>query len=403
MKFKASALFYALLIATLVAILSVGLIGLAQHYQAMQQQHEVQQQMLRGLQSAFAIWKSDTENWPTFDRDELALSSGKWGLYHLAFAKVNKRFSFGERVMQKAALIGLFPEKKDQYALYIQDNRKPVVLCGNTQIGGAVFRPKAGLKTGAVDGISFSGKGHVYGADQISTNQLPAVDTLLIQELIDLFDQKANQAISDSLRVSFWETPAIIRSRNLQLSNKSLEGQIILIADSSITIYPSTYLKDVILLAPSITIKAGFEGSLQAYATKQLLLERTVHLNYPSSIGLIKHEASNKSGYIEIQEGAQIQGQLFSVLLPPSVGFPVIRMEAGSKIEGVLFSDGPLQLQGAVEGSVTTRSFLLRQAGRNYYNYLLNASINLNQRSPFFVSSFLSAKTEAKEIVKWLD
>ncbi|MEN0005199.1 MAG: hypothetical protein AAF798_13690 [Bacteroidota bacterium] len=406
MRLQASALFYALLMATLIAVLSVGLIALAQHFQALQQQQLRQLELVRNIYSGMAFWGQDEIDEIQLEEEQLFVAKQAWGLFQIGRVKAEQTFSFGTRSLQKAAILGEKVDKSSYTALYVQDNRKPVVLCGNTRIKGDVYRPKSGIKKGAVDGQAFSGTQLFIGKDRISENRMPALDTVLIEQLLALQKQKANQKLTDlaqELEHSFQEPLLVVQQKHLRLRKRALKGHILLLATDSITVEASAQLEDVILLAPFIRLKSGLKGSFQAYATEQMVVEERAILSYPSCIGLIKHRADQRQGYLELQSGVRIGGQVFSCLLPTSRGFPVIRIEANSMVEGSIFSDGPLQMEGKVHGNLYTRNFVLRKGGRNYYNYILNTVIDRTQLSKAYTGPFLKDRKAEYGIVKWVD
>ncbi|MEO1437949.1 MAG: hypothetical protein AAFV80_20575 [Bacteroidota bacterium] len=85
--------------------------------------------------------------------------------------------------------------------------------------------------------------------------------------------------------------------------NVNWKGKILVIAQNSIVVEANAHLEQVILIAPSIQFKKGFQGSIQAYASDQLIVEEEVQLHYPSILGFIDKNPEEKGQFSIFRKG----------------------------------------------------------------------------------------------------
>lgn len=72
-----------------------------------------------------------------------------------------------------------------------------------------------------------------------------------------------------------------------------------------------------------------------------------------------------------------------------------------TQIHGQVFSEGITQLEGKINGNISTGSFYLKTASAVYDNTLLEAEINVTGLCEHYLS-FYPGNEEKKGIVKWL-
>jgi hypothetical protein len=74
-----------------------------------------------------------------------------------------------------------------------------------------------------------------------------------------------------------------------------------------------------------------------------------------------------------------------------------------SLVYGELYSTGLIDHKGTVYGSVTCSKFELKTASAEYENHLMNAVIDRQKRSSYYIGSALTRKkTDRKAVVQWL-
>src|SRR5690606_31089184 len=88
---------------------------------------------------------------------------------------------------------------------------------------------------------------------------------------------------------SFYNPAQVIYSNtDIALFNVSLTGHILVQSKTKITVDFSSTLKDVILIAPIIEIKAESKGTFQAFATKEINIGENGCFEYPSAFVLME-------------------------------------------------------------------------------------------------------------------
>ena len=184
---------------------------------------------------------------------------------------------------------------------------------------------------------------------------------------------------------SFLKETKTIELKQSTLNHITLKGNYIFYSKDSIVVESSAFLEDVVLKAPKITIKKGFQGSLQAFATEQLRVESSVVLDYPSVLCLYNN-SENKS-QIVINEDTSISGAvvLFGNALK-SLDDNTITINHNVLLTGDLYCSGKLMIEGTVYGTVYTNRFFNKTKSAYYENCLINATIDVTKRPTYFVS-----------------
>ena len=159
-KLKARAMLYAILISLLIAMIAGALIALSFSQRTLQERALWRERLIRNADSGLQLLLG-LDNLPSKavdlygkKQDSVLLSKKAWGLFEVASSQ-----SFhGKDSISTSAMIGLKPYGKHQSALYLADGNTPLALCGETEIRGKAFLPRAGVKRGRVAGQYYSGK-----------------------------------------------------------------------------------------------------------------------------------------------------------------------------------------------------------------------------------------------------
>jgi hypothetical protein len=163
------------------------------------------------------------------------------------------------------------------------------------------------------------------------------------------------------------------------------KGNFVLKAKDSIRISKNVVLEDVILMAPQITFEEGFNGTVQAFATKGIELEENVVLNYPSVVGVFNQ--SREEGTIKIKKNGKISGAI--VLYGNSfetINKNNIEIDADGLIIGDIYCSGKLFLKSKVYGSVYTNNFYYKTHSAKYDNIINDVEINALKRPNYFIA-----------------
>ena len=408
----ARALYYALIIAFIIALSSSLLISLA-YLQRLQQINAFDgERMVRNLQSSMAILKSKsgtTIEEQAFDlygegRDSVTIGKYEWGLFHLAYAKIYAYNGFTRDTLVKAFFLGNSRDSTMDAALYLTDMRKPLGLAGKTSLKGLCFLPEADVKSAYIDGVSYMGAQLVDGEKSRSTAFLPAIHKDRIEDLSkQFFLQKGTSFISPKIEQSFTDSTVYIRGKTIYLDDLHLRGNIIVIAEKEIYVGANSYLEDIQLYAPVIRFEDGFRGSLQAFALSEIQVGKNCQLEYPSVLGLMKTEFSQKKPIIYIAEKSLVEGLVFIKTFKYTRFPPKLRVAESALIHGQAFINGSFELRGAVYGNVSCDQFNLKTNAAVYDNHLLNATIDHSQLSQDYVAPLYAASPLKYGNVKWVD
>jgi hypothetical protein len=404
-------LYPVLAITIVIALLASSLIAVAYFYRVEQYKNHLVKKLELNAGSAVNLLLADDEIPYGEERvldlfeegtDSVIVGKDHWGLFEIgkagAFSKsdtVIKCLEFGYRL-------------KNDFALYLADQGRPLLLGGKTFIKGDCFLPEAGVKRAFVDGQFFTGKELVNGKIQKSNASLPEINSELKDRLFKIFKENGfseyqEQTLTDSLINSFFNKTVLIVHDNSQLLlRKYLEGNIILYSRKSLVIDSSCRLNNILIFAPAVTISDGFTGSVQVFAKDSLIIGENCFLKYPSALGLFKSAVLNKQPFIQVGKNSTVKGIIFTSQEIFDQEGTKVSMKEGSLLEGQLYADGFAELQGTVYGSIACNKFTLKTASSVYENHLLNATIDNSKLSASFVGSALIFSENEKSIIKWL-
>ncbi len=346
--------------------------------------------------------------------DQIELKGVKefWGVFEkYTVVSTSKKNRFVKSALVGKSIVNGLP------ALYLKDNKRPMIIAGDAQITGDVFLPEQGIRPGNIAGNSFYGSTMVSGRRQESSSQLPKLNSTLRQHIEGLsnnsFPKASDEVLSISngmvLANSFKMPTKIIYGETINLSGVSLTGNIIVKAGRKIIVDPSSYLKDVVLLAPEISIRNKVVGSFQAIAEEQITVGKNCNIGYPSA--LVVSQKSSNTGLrnknqvpnIFVDSKTLFKGIIAYLGTAQEQQFsPQIKINDNSTIWGELYCEQNLELKGEVIGSVTTNAFMALEGGSIYQNHLYNGKINSRLLPPQYVGFILEGENEKKEICKWL-
>lgn len=329
-----------------------------------------------------------------------------WGVYPLAHIKA----SYKGRQKDRCFLYGASTYPFADATLYLSDQNRPLSLVGDTYIEGKAYLPKSGIRSGFFQQKGFSRKRLIEGATDSSKKELPPV----INAFIDHFEQYtklinspgSTPALTRDEQQSF--TKAVQRYKTGSwgiLNNRSLSGKIIVVSDSVIEVDKSSRLHNIILIAPFIHFKEGFEGTVQALALDSITIESGCRLNYPSAlVGMGRRgELGNTGSTITLHTNAVVEGIVASFKNEQKSNIhPVVKIKQGATVKGLVYCAGYAYLNGKVEGAIYTDFFFEQRGPLSMENILIDVSIT---RSPYLLQghpfSFFEEAGDQK-IISWL-
>ena len=411
MMLEARALFYAMVLSILIAMISGLLIGLS-YLQRLQQIDQVEQQRAKkNVKSGISLLRQESRSvLPEVidlygdQQDSVLIGRYPWGLYSVAYAAATYPFLSGKDTISRAFFLG---EERDTHfhaSLYLMDNNTPLAVVGNTKIKGPVFLPKAGVKRGYLSGEGYTGAELIYGEIQESRKSLPAIADHRIEALYTFFDRGDWGYFSGmNIHQSYLDSTVYLGGEDLVLSDISLQGNVIIIAQSSILISQSADLENVLLFAPSITFEPGFVGQVQAFATEKLIVGEGSHLAYPSVLGLLPDNLSEERKLLDIKEGSDVNGMVLLYQKGASRKEPMVKIREGALVQGQVWAEGYVDLNGGtVHGNLVCKAFWLSTGSSTYTNHVRNGVIDLGARSEDWVNPILAENVKSGAIVQWV-
>lgn len=417
---KGGSLLYATVIALIIAILS-GSLMLFSYFKEQEKniyltQETLFRNVLSGVHLALAsdsiitvgvdhyidLWGNNT--------DSVFIRKINWGGYQVILSK-----TFSKTISrQKAVLIGSLPDTTCKAALYLQDNGKPLTLCGKTFINGTCYLPQAGVKWGNIEGKFFDGKELINGRTKLSSPVLPAIDSKMIDKLQSYFFEKKplNDSMMyyvptdahDSILNSFFNKTIRIYSHNrITLSNGSYySGNILIVSDTEVVLTANCIVNNIIIYAPIVRVQSTFSGSLQIYARDSICVPQKACFIYPSVLGIIRSKVSTTNAAILLGNGVSFSGNIFGYNNMASTNEHVsINIGKTDTVRGQVFTNGEVTLDGIIYGNVICSHFIATYSSGQYEDYLLDATIDAEKRSQYYLNT-LFVKSTAKSILKWV-
>lgn len=413
-KIKAGALQLVLFVSTLIAVLLLCFLLLAHTHDLFVKKTDLTIDLIQaadqGMQFAFTKKMTVGETLKVPLQDDFGISVDVshryWGVLPLRKAMAKK----GKIYFEKWAFTGVAPQER--IALYLQDQQRPMVIAGDAKIIGDAYLPKLGIKPGSIGGYGYNKPQLIYGKQQQSKDKLPFLADGVQTEIAQLSSQ---QQIPDGesfdlkkdlvFKNSFKNPLKILRGENIRLEGARLSGHIMIWATQKITVEASCQLQDVVLIAPEIVIKKGFQGNLQALASRSVSVGPSCTLRYPSVLLVHQEQPLNMltQANIDIGPETDFRGMLVYHAAPSAETTyqPHISIAESAQLAGEIHCMGNLELKGSIYGTVYTQAFIALENGNSYQNHLFNGKINALQL-PMGYGGLLYENNQMNQIMKWL-
>lgn len=418
---KAGILQMVLVISLILAVFTSSIILYVFLQQKIIQRQNVTLDLRRNALSGFNVALADERisyNQPvTFDlyqtgSDSVKIIKKPWGLFDYVSCTAGR----GKKAAVIKAIVGAALDSLKQTALYVQDERLPLSLAGKTYIRGNAYLPVAGVKRAYMHGADYEGDKLIYGESKTSKAAMPELSKALADRITyyakGAFTGSENIAVMQrngkNLRLAqpFDSTTLVIRNTYIDLANSVLQGNIIVQADEAVMIRKTAILDGILVIAPVIILAENVSCNAQFFATDTLIMGNGCSLTYPSIVSVASNAASGRNSYLKIGEKCRING---IVLLfdsekenQPAQTNALLELAKESSIAGYAFADALVSLSGSIYGTLICRQFILNTSGSFYQNYLLNATIDVTKRSPYFETSSFLTSSKTKKVIRWL-
>ncbi|WP_367390189.1 hypothetical protein [Lewinella sp. LCG006] len=407
-RLEGTALFYALLITTLIGILLTALISIWIYYRGAHQRDLAIWESIESVESAFLYAQSeegimDQEYFP-FSTDSILMTKRPWGFFELISCTPASPSS---STITKTALLGR--KSPARICLEMLDTRKALALSGTSQLIGQAIVPRGGITTTTVNGVPFQSGQAIIGSSSSGDGALPSLDLDVLNNTQPglIHDPYNIRDLADSFHLSFTQTPILIKGKVLELERQNWSGPIVLEADSLIRIGGKARLNGLILRAPSIEIDTGFTGQLQAIASLEITLGTQVYLTYPSVLAVLPKSSFSRrqSGRLRIGKDCKIEGTLLGLKNNSNDADDqqLLATLQQTELQGRVIWQGGLEFSGQIAGSVYCDNFFYRgNSGQFFFNYLVNGRIDAPSRSEHWVEPMIW-NTGNKAVAQWLD
>lgn len=409
-KIKASAMQFAILVSVIVALLLSSFLLFTYTYSSFSLQA---QRVLHSIEASDkGIVYLSREDVQINDSLELVvddlpvlLRNKFWGGFQL----VHSRGGTGSTAFEKIALLGS-GSSGDIPAIFLEDNQLPLVLAGDTHIEGDTYTPQNIIKPGSIAGRYYEGDQLVYGRRYESSKQLPALDAAWMT-----YAHSMLQFIPDAGEIMFGlvdrtnsflnERQVIYQEDKIEI-NESLSGNILIISRREIEVSPFAMLDQVLLVAPKVVFRKGFQGNAHVIS-KEAVVEENVRLDYPSSIVVFAHkegELRSEEVYkpnIKIGQKSILEGIiLFLNSSEREVHRNNVLIAEDSFIEGIVYCEGYTELKGKLQGSLYTKYFVANQGGSLYINHIYDGQISTDNVKKEIAGLLLTGT--GKKVAAWL-
>lgn len=327
-----------------------------------------------------------------------------WGIFPIASVTAN----VGRDTLSRSFMMGRMPDSILNACIYLEEHNKPLLISGNTLLNGDVYLPKNGISPTYLDKTGYTREKLFNGQKYTSTLMLRDIlNREILRELTSLSTGKHTSSLTgNNIHQSFADSLLSINVLNNISSGDNYSGHIIIRSDSMLTVPMGCTLNNVILIAPYIKFEKGFKGKLQAIATDSIVTGEDCIFDYPSAFILLKNtRIFNNVAVIRLGKGAKITGCILGYCDNAKDEMKIYtELCHDSKVTGVVFNDGFLELNGQVTGTVLAGSTLLKNGASIYDNQLHNVTIDRIALSSHYLAPPLLFNTPAvKKILQWLD
>jgi len=414
---KAGALYLAIVISLIVSIVLGSMIYLTFFFRGqsasfdrqgiLRQELEAGITLLKTLE--FAYTEADTILPSTlYSGDSILVHKRPWGLYDIGYVK-----SYIQKdTLSRSIMMGL--PLQDSLVLYVADEDRPLSVSGKTAIIGDAQLPKSGIQPAYVDSRYYDGhKDIVQGKKSDSDLTLPKLHDTRLQYLRELYRGLEKDTlpplVSGDIQQSFYRSALIYRNGAATLlDGVTIAGNVIIMVDSTLHITAQTRIQDALIIARSITIEKGFEGSAQFLAVDSIVIEDEVQLRYPSAVGILKKEGRERPTQIKIGQKCLIEGTLFYYEDKRAAVPGLVSIDKDTRIDGDVTVYGLLQYEKGVQliGTTSCYRFLIKRPASIYENFLVDITLDRKKLSPYYLRSFLwepSKKPVSASVIKSLD
>lgn len=324
-------------------------------------------------------------------QNDVDIKKRSWGLFHLISAKSKKN-----NLAKNTFVGGLLRDINS--CLIIKRKDIPLQVLGSTSIKGTVNISNRPIKKPFVEGENFHGLLELsnHPSDEHLELNLDLISS--IKEYLNGNIEKMDSLIpyvNKDIQNSFSEKTVVLKfMRNIDVL-QSYTGNIILYSDKELVIKKTDKkIENALIFAPKIKIEEGVSMNAQLFASDSLIVEKNVHLIYPSSLGVF----NKNEGSLKVDSNATIEG---NVVLLSGNKKSHVTINKGVKIDGLVYSNQLLSFRGILKGTIVSNELYYKSSASTYSNMLFDAEIT---SAPYlnFGSTQIVGKT-TPQIIKYVN
>ncbi|PCH68430.1 MAG: hypothetical protein COC06_09530 [Bacteroidales bacterium] len=410
-KSKAGALQYVVAMSLLIFFL-MGMFMLQAHYSNLHvDEILIQERLYDQLSSAKVLLKNrpglvqeqGKRKLELFSDVHVKLNVNNWGIYKLIALNAGYRHHRKEEVF----LLGDDIWQEDRSSLYLADRKRYLSLCGDTWIGGPAYLPSLGVRRSYVDGVGYYREKVIQGEIRKSKAELPTIRkefSILFEEQWEI-DFERDSIVSweeveeEKVSNSFYSKTLVMYSpQEIILENIDLSGRIKVISDTIIKVLASTKIDHCILIAPRVVFQRNCKMNCQVFAKDYVEIGQESDFTYPSMVFM---NGYNSGKELVLQDSVHFAGELL-VLGKQEKKMPKLKLKKSTRVEGFVYCDGIVEMEGGVAGSVYTNRFLLYTRSAMYENHLLNIRLDVEDLKKEYVGVSWFGEPVRKEIIEFL-
>ena len=319
-----------------------------------------------------------------------------WGFYEILVTKS----IFKKDTLLQTVLIGE-KQKSNNLALYLTDTNKGLFMVDKASIKGNAKLPAKGIKSGYITTNAYKNNTFLSGDQSLSKTKLPEINNRIFEYYDHFKDSDHYQipldALNDTVYRSFDKPTLEVLVNTINIKQKKLTGNIVLVSKDSIHIKNNNSFENIIIKAPKVVFEKGFRGNVQVESDQLITLEENVILEYPS--GILIHKGKEAQKEVNLKKGSKVLGAVVLTDDDPYKSInKLIKIHEGAEVIGDVFCSGKIELQGVVIGTVYTNAFILQTQASIYDNYIMNGTIDRKSLPDTFIRiPLLKSTTQNKK------
>lgn len=382
---KATALFYTVIVGLLISIVLGSFITLSAFWNSGISQAEEQRAMRIGLNEGLELCLRTDQalfNGVSFSIGEVANASVKKEAMG-SFDKCTCRVESLHDTLEVTTLVGGIKYSTENY-MEFRDTHRPIRVGGTTSIYGDVSRLEAGFSKDVIGGSYFNGD---------LSFQWKNPDQQALTNKVLRFSQRNELIRNQRFGAVWWGQERPVKD-GLRLESDDeivIDDQLgyftQVFSTKAIYVEEGSQLKQVQLVAPYIFVAEGVSLEGHLWASDSVRIAKECTLSYPSSITAVGRDSVR----VYIEENTSLVGELHVVSETQQA---ILKMEEGSFIEGDVFVNGAVSIQGEIAGTLQAHSSFYSNTSSYFGNTLFNTHFSSDFSGDSLVVGSLSDRTQ---------